>query len=82
MRPASWSAGIPARIKGVTAALPETDGPWLACSSPFGWPDGHRKFASAGKDARGPGICSFQSPSGVLGVCRTLSRASTGDHKR
>ena len=28
VRPASRSAGIPARIKGITAALPGADGPW------------------------------------------------------
>ena len=70
MRPASWSAGIPARIRGGTAPLPKMDGPWRRVPvRSVGLTDlgGHRKFASAGKDARGPGICSFQSPSGVLG---------------
>ena len=113
----SWWVGIPARIKGTSAALPERDGQWLACSSPFGPSDrtrrtpeirqcgqrngpraslpasraalhhfprrtgrdwrvpvrsvrltdraGHRRFASAGKDARGPRVHSFQSPCGV-----------------
>ena len=64
----SWSAGVPARIKGVTAALRETDGPWLACSSRsvcLTDRAGDRNFASAGKDARGPGICSCQSPCAV-----------------
>ena len=35
---------------------------------------GHGEFAGAGKDARGPDICAFQSPSGVLGLCRVSSR--------
>ena len=34
--------------------------------------NGHREFASARKDARGPEISSFQSPSGILGVCRAI----------
>ena len=41
---------------------------------------GHRKFAGAGRDARGPGICALQSPSGVLGVCR--SRVATATPRR
>ena len=74
MRPASWSAGIPARIDGVTSALPKTDQLWRRVPVGLVWLTdraGHRRFARAGKDARGPGICAFQSPSGVLGVCRS-----------
>ena len=56
MRAASWSAGIPARIKGVTAARHVTDGPWLACSSPFGstYGLGRRPEVRQGGQRHGP----------------------------
>ena len=50
-----------------------TDGPWLACSSPFGSTYGlgrRPEVRQGGQGCPRTKPCSFQSPSGVLGVCR------------
>ena len=66
-------ASLPASKASLQHFPRRTDRGWRVPVHPVRLTDLGRngKFASAGKDARGPRVRSFQSPCGVLGVCRS-----------